>query len=178
MLGFLLLSFQILFQEFGHVWWVDSSVRFTTSDLEDPLQYLKQTGSLFFTYDKVLSVAKHTVITTFNYFQEHPCPYNEYGEVEAGNIAFYDNHVSRTIIRQWVSCALIQNCLAPPGSQTGCNSNSTVAGHCHRYDQSVLSILLRRLYHQQNDYPLVKKPFQIIKVMRGQTIKDYLPKFK
>ena len=174
-LSFLFRSFQILFQEFGHVWWVDSSVRFTTNDLEGPLQYLKQTGSLFFTYEKILSVAQHTVITTFNYFKEHPCPYNEYGEIEAGNVAFYDNHVSRTIIRNWVSCALIKDCLAPIGSQAGCRRGGMIAGQCHRYDQSVLSIILRRLYHKQNDYPLVEKAFWIIKVMRGERV-NYLPR--
>ena len=166
-----------MFQEFGHVWWADASVRFTTNDLDGPVQYLKQTGSLFFTYDKTLSVAKHTVLQTFNYFEEHPCPYNEFGEIEAGNIAFYDKHVSRIILRNWVSCALIQDCIAPPGSHTGCSRVSQTVGSCHRYDQSILSIILRRLYHDQNDYPLVEKPFKIVKVMRGSRV-NYLPKLK
>ena len=162
-------TFQILFQEFGHVWWADSSVRFITDDLDGPLQYLRNTSSLFFTYSKDLSVAHHTRIETFNYFQENPCPYSELGEIEAGNIAFHDSHVSRTIIRKWLSCALIRECIQPSGSVKHC-TGSTLVGACHRYDQSALSLILRRLYHDQNDYPLVEKPYRIIEVKRGEAV--------
>ena len=150
-------------------------MRFTTDDLDGPLQYLQNTSSLFFTYGNSLSVAKHTRIATFNYFKEHPCPYTEFGEVEAGNVAFHDSEVSRTIVRKWLSCALTQDCLQPEGSSSACR-RVTQIGQCHRYDQSALSIILRRLYHEQNDYPLVEKPFRIIKVMRGNSV-HYLPNF-
>ena len=149
-------------------------MRFVTNNLTGPLEYIKNTGSLFFTYDKILSTAKHTRIGTFNYFKEHPCPYGEFGEIEAGNVAFYENDLSRAIIRNWVSCALIENCQAPPGHQLSCQTYTTQVGQCHRYDQSVLGIMMRRLYHEQNDYPLTETPWRIIKVMRSQRV-QYLP---
>ena len=167
-------SFQTLFQEFGHVWWVDSSIRFITDDLTGPLEYIKQNGSLFFTYDKSMSTAMHTRIGTFNYFGENPCPYGEFGEIESGNVAFYENDLTRAIIRNWVSCALIENCQAPPGHNLSCRRITTQVGQCHRYDQSVLGIMMRRLYHEQNDYPATKTPWRIIKVMRGNKV-NYLP---
>lgn len=163
-----------LFQEFGHVWWVDSSIRFITDDLTGPLEYIKQNGSLFFTYDKSMSTAMHTRIGTFNYFGENPCPYGEFGEIESGNVAFYENDLTRAIIRNWVSCALIENCQAPPGHNLSCRRITTQVGQCHRYDQSVLGIMMRRLYHEQNDYPDTKTPWRIIKVMRGNKV-NYLP---
>ena len=141
-----------------------------TDNLEGPLEYLRNTSSLFFTYDKILSVAKHTSLTTFNYFKEHPCPYGEFGEIEAGNIAFYNSRVSRAIVLKWVSCALTKDCIQPFGNSAGCRSGTSIVGGCHRFDQSALSIILRRLYHEQNDYPLVTRPFRIIKVMRGQAV--------
>ena len=166
---YFLSTFQLLFQEFGHVWWVDSSVRFITDDLSGPLHYLRNTSSLFFTYSKDLAIAHHTRLETFNYFQEHPCPYSEFGEIEAGNVAFHDSDVSRAIIRKWVSCALIKECIQPRGSLKHC-TDSTQVGGCHRNDQSALSLILRRLYHEQNDYPLVEKPFRIIEVRRGEAV--------
>ena len=160
------------------MWWVDSSVRFVSNDLEKPLRYLEDNGALFFTYDPVLNVALHTHRDTFSYFEEDPCPYMYFGEIEAGNVAFINNDVGRLILDRWVSCALDASCITPKGASKACKpvkamSEKNIAA-CHRYDQSVISVILRRLYHEQNDYPLVDKPFRIIKVIRGQVV-NYFP---
>ena len=164
-----------VFQEYGNVFWVDTSVRFLSNGLEEPMQYLKNTSLLYFTYDANMTIGQHTMIKTFNYFKEHPCPYGSFGETESGNTGFYDSHVSRVIVKKWLSCALIEECIAPRGHTKRCtNHKSTVTGSCHRYDQSALGIMLRRLYHDRNDYPNVRKPFKFLTVMREHRI-NYLP---
>ena len=157
---------------------MDSSVRFTSNELEGPLKYLGENGALFFTYGPILNVAQHTHKDTFRHFEEDPCPYMYFGEIEAGNVAFINNEVGRLILNRWVSCALDASCITPIGASKGCRSPKIMGveniATCHRYDQSALSVILRRLYHEQNDYPLVENPFRIIKVMRGQTV-NYFP---
>lgn len=166
--------FQLLYQEFGNVWWIDSSVRFISRDLELPLKYLKEKGMLFFTYDVSSSIAAHTDRRMFTYFDEDPCLFVNFGEIEASSIAFSKHLVSRVVLRQWILCALDQNCIAPTDSSKQCKMTLNVTtmeiGRCHRFDQSAISIILRRLYHKQNHYPLVEIPFKIIEIRRREDI--------
>ena len=164
-----------VFQEYGHVFWVDTSVRFLSNDLKEPLRYLKQSKFLYFTYGADMNIGQHTMIQTFSYFKEHPCPYGSFGEVESGNTGFYDSHVTRVVVKKWLSCALIEDCIAPQGHKKRCTQpKSTVTGTCHRYDQSALGIMLRRLYHDRNDYPNVTTPFKFLTVKRENRV-NYLP---
>lgn len=165
-----------MYQEFGYVWWADSSVRSIEIDFKLPLKYLKENNILFFTYDISNNIALHTHTTMFAYFSEDPCLYKSFGEVEAGSIAFRKSNVTDVVLRQWVSCALIFDCIAPSNATKHCgkplNGKMTDAmiGHCHRFDQSALSIILRRLYHKQNDYPMVEIPFTLTEVRRRHDI--------
>ena len=165
-----------VFQEYGHVFWADTSVRFLSSDLEEPLRYLKQSKMLYFTYGTDMTIGQHTLIQTFNYFKEHPCPYGAFGEVESGNTGFYDSHETRVVVKKWLSCALIEDCIAPRGHKKRCTQpKSTITGTCHRYDQSALGIMLRRLHHDRNDYPNVTTPFKFLTVKREHRV-NYLPR--
>lgn len=169
----------MVYQEFGHVWWVDASVRFVSSDLQLPVKYLREYNILFFTYDKVHNIALHSYRTMFNYFSEDPCLYKTFGEVEAGNVAFRKSHVADVVLRQWVSCALDIDCIAPASATKNCGKmlvgemSDALIGHCHRYDQSALSIILRRLYHKQNDYPLVTTPFRVTELQRRDKVQYF-----
>lgn len=162
----------MLYKEFGAVWWVDSSVRFVTNDLELPLKYLKENGILFFTYGPELSIAQHTDRRTFGYFNENPCLYRQFGEVEAGFIAFRKSTTAEVVLRQWLACALNENCISPQNATRYCDPSESdiFIGQCHRFDQSALGIILRRLYHKQNHYPLVDTPFRIHEIRRKEEI--------
>lgn len=170
-----LLFFQLLYQEFGYVWWVDASIRFITDDFELPLKYVREHGILFFTYDVSVNVAYHTHVQMFKYFSEDPCLYKNIGEIEAGNLVFRKSNVTDIVLRQWAACALVEGCISPAKSKRFCERNAdemddSLIGHCHRFDQSALSILLRRLYHKRNDYPLVEEPFKLVMVQRKHGI--------
>ncbi|WAR25301.1 hypothetical protein MAR_011005 [Mya arenaria] len=167
----------LMYKEHGHVWWLDASVRLVTDELLMPLRYLRETGILFFTYGSSLNVALHTHGDMFRYFSEDPCNYKSYGEVEAGSIMFRRSHVTDVVLRLWAACALEEGCVAPKDTTRYCDADIServmsdrLSGACHRYDQSALGIILRRLYHKQNDYPLVETPFKLTTIQRDRGI--------
>lgn len=161
-----------LLMEFGWVWWMDSSVRFVTSDLDRALKYSQDNSILFFTYDVIFSVAQHSDVQTMQYLGEDTCKFRHFGEIEATFVLFHYDNVTDIVVDQWVSCALNNQCMAPPGTDKKLSCSPAVKhdGRCHRFDQAVLGILLRRLYHEKNDYPLVSDPFHIHEIMRGQSV--------
>lgn len=162
--------------EFGFVWWADASVRFISSDLEGALDYSRKNSFLIFTYAPVLSVAFHTDPQTMQYLGEDPCKYRHFGENEATFVLFHYDDVSRVLVGAWAACALNEACMCPPDTagKLHCSAGIEADGRCHRFDQAVLSILFRRLYHDQNDYPLVSVPFNIHQVKRGNRV-HYFP---
>ncbi|XP_045183782.2 uncharacterized protein LOC123542163 [Mercenaria mercenaria] len=166
-----------LLLEFGWVWWMDSSVRFITNDLDRGLKYSQDNSILFFTYGVVFAVARHTDIQTMQYFGEDRCKFRHFGEVEATFVLFHFDDVTNILVDQWAACALSNDCIAPDGTdkKLSCRISNRYDGRCHRFDQAVLSILLRRLYHEKNDYPLVPTPFHIHEIKRGNAI-SYFPK--
>ncbi|XP_060572119.1 uncharacterized protein LOC132730254 isoform X2 [Ruditapes philippinarum] len=165
---------KMLLMEYGWVWYMDSSARFTTNDLDLPLKYSLDNSVLYFTYGNSLSVAQHTDKRTVAYLGEDMCKYRYFGELEAGFVLYHFDHVTSVIVDQWVSCALVQDCMAPAGAKLGCNNKITTDAQCHRYDQAVLSIIIRRLFHEINDYPNVIKPFRIHVIRRGDGV-NYFP---
>ncbi|KAL3884936.1 hypothetical protein ACJMK2_025035 [Sinanodonta woodiana] len=113
---------------------------------------------------------------TMKYFGEDPCKFRHFGETEATFGAYHFDEVSQTLVRSWAACALNENCIAPPGtaSKLSCSIHRTEDGRCHRFDQAVLSLMLRRLYHEQNDYPQVPVPINLRVIERGSRI-NYFP---
>lgn len=156
--------------EFGWVWWMDSATRITTDRLETALNYSKINSMLFFSNDKSHAVAYHTDPATMNYFAEDACKYRQFGEFEAGFNLYHFDNVTSIVVNQWAACALNEECIAPKGSENkqSCYFWKRYDGRCHRFDQSALSIILRRLFHVRNDYPLV--PIDIRTFHKGETV--------
>ena len=90
--------------EFGVVWWVDASIRFTTDDLTGAVEYAKTNGLLAFTVGN--SVTQHTDKQTFLYLKEDVCKFRQFGENESGYVLFYWNRIARVVVRSWAACAM------------------------------------------------------------------------
>jgi len=55
------------------------------------------------------------------------------------------------VFKWWFLCALERGCIAPPDADLGCSFHgSRQYGHCHRYDQSALNILLANWFHDDH----------------------------
>ncbi|WAR29868.1 hypothetical protein MAR_003444, partial [Mya arenaria] len=100
-------------REFNWVWWMDSSARIITSDLDRALQYSIENSMLFFTYDQTSNIAKHTDIRTMLHLREDRCKYRYFGEIEAGFVLYHFDDVTKTVVDSWSACALTERCISP-----------------------------------------------------------------
>lgn len=166
---------QELLMEYGFVWWMDSSIRLTTNDIDSAITYAKQNSMLYTvtTSDRVkLSLTKQTDKRTFKFLGEDRCKFRPFGETWATTVMFHYDRLSRAVVQAWATCALNRDCIAPPGSleKLACHMEQTFDGRCHRFDQSVLSIITRRLFHEQNVYPLDISLNDIYVIRRGDIV--------
>ncbi|KAL4230304.1 hypothetical protein ACF0H5_010688 [Mactra antiquata] len=170
---------QQMLMEFGFVWWMDSSVRFTTDDLDPVLEYTIK-NSMFYTVttsDKDdFSLTKQTDTRTFEFLHEDRCKFQPYGETWATTVMFHYDRLSRAVVEAWAVCALNRECIAPGDSlnKLFCYVENTSDGRCHRFDQSALGIFTRRLFHEQNTYPYFMPFEDIYLIKRG----DYVSYFE
>ncbi|KHJ93648.1 hypothetical protein OESDEN_06435 [Oesophagostomum dentatum] len=89
----------------------------------------------------------YTVLGTYDYI---PTDIEALKEGRCSNLQANFIFVVRTtdavdILRWYVLCALEKDCMAPPGSQLRCSfghGRYKVYANCHRYDQSVINLLL------------------------------------
>lgn len=165
------LMIKTVLMEFGWVWWMDGSTRILTDNLDITLQYSKNNSMLFFSNPSYYNPAYHTHVETMKYLGEDACKFRELGETEAGFNIFRFDLLTNIIVNQWAACALNENCIAPKGSEKmlHCDIRKKQYGRCHRFDQSVLSIILRRLFHDRNDYPLINLRY-IREFKRGENV--------
>ena len=79
--------------------------------------------------------------------------------IEANFIIFRKSFLTSLIMKTWVSCALDQSCISPPGSTPECcrlSTNWFKCGPdgfgCHRFDQSALTLALLFFYRYPSYY--------------------------
>ncbi|KAK3585678.1 hypothetical protein CHS0354_020245 [Potamilus streckersoni] len=138
---------QTVLNEYGFVMWMDASVRFRTGELDSLFQMAIKHGVKIISGD--LGVGYRTDPKTFKFLREDPCLFADKKEIQATFFLLYRTRFTiETIMRPWVSCALTSGCMYFPGSQSRIScANQNGLGFCHRFDQSVMSIILWRLYH-------------------------------
>ncbi|WAR30691.1 hypothetical protein MAR_033233 [Mya arenaria] len=158
--------------EYGFVWWVDSSVRFTESSADPAIRHARETG-MFYTVSssprEEIPLTLQTDVRTFEFLGEDRCKFRPFGETWATTVMFYFNEASKHVVKAWTICALNKDCMAPNGTEKKiiCDMNVKQDGRCHRFDQSVLGILTRRLYHEQNQYPFDGTINDVYEIKRG-----------
>ena len=140
--------------------WMDASVRLKTENLTWLFEKIKQQGVM--AGEGGNNIAARTQEQTFNFLQEPPCLYRR-SEFEGTFIAVYQTQfVQDYFMKPWVSCALSVGCmvfdnLKFPTLLLRCGDFDRFYHECHRFDQSVLSILLNRLYHAEIENHKMKR---------------------
>ncbi|KAK3585676.1 hypothetical protein CHS0354_020242 [Potamilus streckersoni] len=167
---------QTVLNEYGFVMWMDASIRLRTGKLDSLFNTAIKDGVKIIEGD--LGVGYRTDPATFKFLREDPCFFTDKNETQTGFFLIYRTRFTiETIMRPWVSCSLTSGCMYFPGSQNRINCvNPNELGTCHRFDQSVMSIILWRLYHA--DIGRVYIPGAFFEVHRSQTARyfEYLEK--
>ena len=138
-----------MLQDFRFVIWLDTSVILETADL-DPLFIQAKKQGVMSRSDAHL-LAAHTHEDTFRFLQEPPCLYRKFKEFIGRLLIFHSDNelVNDYVIQPWVKCALTEECMKTKhntrGTLLACRSHK-IYHSCHRYDQSILSLLMYRLF--------------------------------
>ena len=137
---------QTVLQESDFVLWLDSSIRLNNTD--PYFQKAKQYGFQGLKGDGSISV--RTNHRLFDVLGENPCDFN-YPEAQGGLVLIARSCLTLTfIMRPWVSCALEYGCMDFPNSKNYIScKNDWKLSVCHRFDQSVLGIILTRLFNKR-----------------------------
>ncbi|KAK3593260.1 hypothetical protein CHS0354_012351 [Potamilus streckersoni] len=140
---------QSILEEFGSVIWISPQSRIAHAT---DLKQLKYRGDRHFfawqTKEYIATIA-YTNPKTFTYLNESRCCFLESGLVDMSMLVFYrTNFTWNAIMKPWLKCTLNKDCLIPPKARySGCfHMRKPKTTGCHRYDQSVLSIILDRVF--------------------------------
>lgn len=76
----------------------------------------------------------------YEWFGETNETYNKFYTIETNVLLFKRNFLSALLMKAWVTCALDEDCIAPPGSKLW-----PCCG-CHRYDQNALTVVSSFFY--------------------------------
>ena len=142
-----------MLQTYRFVFWMDTCVRFTTSDLDPLFIQAKQLGVM--SRHDVHLLPSHIHEDTFLFLHEPPCLYRNLTEFQGGMLLFHSGNklVYDYILTPWLKCALIEECMKtkhPTDEKLLYCRSHKIYHSCHRYDQAVLSLLLYRMF--QNSY--------------------------
>ncbi|KAK3101497.1 hypothetical protein FSP39_004039 [Pinctada imbricata] len=169
---------QKVLMEYDFIMWVDASIRFHGNILDSVFNEAYETEI------KILpgggSIADRTYGFTFNVLGEDPCLFRQ-EECSASCILIRrTNFTLHGILKPWLSCALQYGCMTNDNVEKmiDCRKNKVLSDvplhRCHRFDQSVISILLTRLFNDNKDFLLVNSSEYLSKKRRHTS--DYLEK--
>ena len=160
------LIIQEMLSEFDGTMYFDSSIRFLGNLTNNVIELMSRhnTGAVFYLDSTHHSIVAATHPGMLEYF-----PMVKEGAVKdmlQGGAVVYINkdEVQRHIMKWVVICALKNDCIAPPGSKLFCGFHfpRDSFGGCHRYDQSLQSILVSNAYnYEQEKYHYWSKDFAI-----------------
>ena len=164
------LIIQQILAEFDGVMWFDSSVKFNGDHTHAIIERLVRHKSGFMFY---VSSAGHSIITATHPRMMEYLPMEKTGAVknmlQGGAVIVINTAEVQKYIMKWlVVCVLKTDCIAPVGSTLWCNYNfpRESFGGCHRYDQSILNILVSNAYNYEEErYHFSNKTFAIVNRM-------------
>ncbi|XP_045176370.1 uncharacterized protein LOC123536928 [Mercenaria mercenaria] len=149
------LAIQLALEEFGFVIWMDAAVFLMDGNLQAGIDSAKETGFAIGheTYGvSTVDIASETAPETFRALGEDPCAFKNCTTISASLLFIQKSRYTyKYIMRPWVSCALTKSCIAGGRAlQNKCKFSKNYR-HCHRFAQSVLGIILNRLYYSYLD---------------------------
>ena len=153
------LIIQQVLAEFDGAMWFDTSVVFKkNSTLTHLLERMARfnSGFLFYVRSTGHSIQAATHPDMLKHFPIKKA--HAVGDMFQGGAVIIVNtaDVQQHIMKWLCICALKQDCIAPPGAQLYCNSQTLFQyreryANCHRYDQGLMSILAKNLYNDDRD---------------------------
>ncbi|XP_014680019.1 PREDICTED: uncharacterized protein LOC106819968 [Priapulus caudatus] len=138
-------------QEFGHVFWMDTSFRmYGNGSLDTYVQANKaHAGLTVWQIDFMQACFIHPGM--FQFFDEQAEDFVKSPAYAGGAILVYNYPATyRAIMLPWLVCSLVEKCISPKGARRRpCDfSNRDTSKHCcHRYDQAALGLILERVFH-------------------------------
>lgn len=140
---------QTVLKEYDFVMFMDASVRFS-GYLLDEISLLSRQRGIQIRPGRG-AVCQRTLQFTFEFLHETPCLFN-FPDVPTGLVSISRNRFTlEYILKPWVLCALSYGCMINNDSYKTWNRlcSGRVKYHdCHRHEQSVLGILVSRLFHK------------------------------
>ncbi|KAK3098496.1 hypothetical protein FSP39_020063 [Pinctada imbricata] len=168
---------QTVLTEFDFVMWMDASVRFHGTSLDSLFSEASKTGIKLVPGGGSIAVRTH--LNTFRALGERPCMFH-WPELEATWMLVRRTKViMHGVMKPWVSCALQFGCMAQPNPKTMlvCPwGNKKKFGSCHRFDQSVIGLILTRLFN----YNVQLAHFKVSEygIIRREDRSNYLEKIE
>ena len=124
---------------------MDSSIRFLTGNLTKMVEMAIVSGILALGPVSG-SIARYTHQQTFETLKEPRCLYEKYAMFPSTMLAvFAKDYILEGIVEPWVKCALVERCMQTTESYDIIINCTNLV--CHRYDQSVVNILIGRLFY-------------------------------
>ena len=158
-------------QEAEYVCWADASVRFVES-FESALTTLDKFPVKGHKHPFKIVQVTHEI--SLQYLKMTRKKMQDVIGVEATLLLFKTNTLVMNLLDQWCECAAHELCIAPPNSSIwGCNFKNVTSQSleyigCHRFDQSVLNVIIVRDYGKEvfrdifdsilNEMKMVKHP--------------------
>lgn len=172
-----LILFEVL-KQYKFVMWVDACIRFRhyriyNGRLEEIFRKTKLIGIQLQQSPRWI-VSNHTKPDTFTILNEPECLF-DYPELESGWIVLWKNDlIENVVMRPWVGCALREHCMTHPypSSLRPCSNDLwkfLLWTRCHRFDQSVLNIILIRIFNRYRKL-IEFDGSRIAQILRGQEV--------
>ena len=141
----------MVINEHPFVVWMDTSIRYTASDFSSIITRAKLEGVLAHRTSKML--LRDTTNSTFKMLKTNPWLYKDKAVFGGAFIVIQATpYVVQYILRPWISCALKLGCMMPAEESEKfrqCDNSDAMYFRCHRFDQSVLSILIHMVYREE-----------------------------
>jgi len=162
---------QLLLMEYETVMWADSSIRFLGTSLDNDFLQSREKGIRVMIGSSAL-INIQTKKESFDYLREDPCLY-DMPEIQTGLLVVNrNNFIMTSVMKPWVSCALSFGCMTFDGSFFALMCLGRPRMHqCHRFDQSILSIILTRLFNKNRT--IVENSFKDVAVVERNEEVDY-----